>query len=182
MAKLISGTYGEALFQLAVEENKEDQFLEEVLTLQKILAENKEFSNLMNHPKISREEKEGVLKTVFQDRLSDELTGFLLVILQKERYGEIDAILSYFVDKIKEYKGIGTAYVTTAVSLREDQKKEIEKKLLDTTSYNEMEMHFGEDQALIGGMVIRIGDRVVDSSIRTKLERLTKEMSELQIG
>ena len=107
MAKLISGTYGEALFQLAVEENKEDQFLEEVLALQKILAENKEFSDLMNHPKISREEKEEVLKTVFKDRLSDELTGFLLVILQKERYGEIDAILAYFVDKIKEYKGIG---------------------------------------------------------------------------
>lgn len=182
MAKLISGTYGEALFQLAVEENKEDQFLEEVTSLQKILAENGEFSNLMNHPKISKEEKEEVLKNVFKGRISDELTGFLLLILQKDRYGELDEILDFFIAKIKEHKGIGTAYVTTALSLKDEQKKEIEKKLLDTTSYREMEINYIVDQNLIGGMVIRIGDRVVDSSIRTKLEHLTKDLADLQIG
>ena len=182
MAKLISGTYGEALFQLAVEENKEDQFLEEVTSLQQILADNKEFSHLMNHPKISEEEKEEVLKNVFKGRLSDELTGFLLLILQKDRYGELDGILDFFVAKIKEHKGIGTAYVTTAFSLKDEQKKEIERKLLDTTSYREMEVNYEVDQNLIGGMVIRIGDRVVDSSIRTKLEHLTRDLADLQIG
>ncbi len=182
MAKLISGTYGEALFQLAVEEQKEDQILEEVISLQKILAENGELNELMNHPKISKEEKEEVLKNVFQNRLCDELTGFLLLILQKDRYGEINGILEFFVGKMKEYKGIGTAYVTTAVTLRDKQKAEIEEKLLMTTAYREMEVHYEEDKTLIGGMVIRIGDRVVDSSIRTKLERLTKDLTELQIA
>lgn len=182
MAKLISGTYGEALFQLAVEEQKEDQFFEEVLSLQKVLAENGELNDLMNHPKISKEEKEEVLKNVFQNRLSDELTGFLVLILQKDRYGEIDGILDFFVGKMKEYKGIGTAYVTTAVSLRDRQKAEIKERLLATTAYREMEICYEEDKTLIGGIVIRIGDRVVDSSIRTKLERLTKELSELQIS
>lgn len=182
MAKLISGTYGEALFQLAVEEQKEDQFLEEVLSLQKVLAENGELNDLMNHPKISKEEKEEVLKNVFQNRLSDELTGFLVLILQKDRYGELDGILDFFVGKMKEYKGIGTAYVTTAVPLRDKQKTEIKERLLATTTYREMEVYYEEDKTLIGGIVIRIGDRVVDSSIRTKLERLTKELSELQIS
>jgi F-type H+-transporting ATPase subunit delta len=83
---------------------------------------------------------------------------------------------------MKEYLKIGIAYVTTAVSLKDSQKKEIEKKLLDTTSYETMEMHYAEDSSLIGGMLIRIGDRVVDSSIRTKLEHLTKELSNLQIS
>lgn len=182
MAKLISGTYGEALFQLAVEENKEDQFLEETLALKELLAGNEEFSDLMNHPKISKEEKMEVLKNVFENRISDELTGFLLLILQKDRYTEIDSILDFFIAKVKEHKGIGTAYVTTAVSLKDEQKKEIEKKLLETTSYREVEINYAQDEALIGGMVIRIGDRVVDSSIRTKLERLTKELSDIQIG
>ena len=142
MAKLISGTYGEALFQLAVEEQKEDQFLEEVLSLQKVLAENGELNDLMNHPKISKEEKEEVLKNVFQNRLSDELTGFLVLILQKDRYGELDGILDFFVGKMKEYKGIGTAYVTTAVSLRDKQKTEIKERLLATTAYREMEVYY----------------------------------------
>ena len=182
MAKLVSGTYGEALFQLAVEEKKEDQFLEEVQTLQKILEENPEFSNLLNHPKIGKEEKIEVLKNVFENNFSPELTGFFVLILQKDRYGDTEGILDFFVNKMKEHKGIGTAYVTTAVSLRDNQKKEIEEKLIQTTGYKQMEMNYDEDAALIGGMIIRIGDRVVDSSIRTKLERLTKELSDLQIG
>lgn len=181
MAKLVSGTYGEALFELAVEEKKEDQFLEEVLAAKEVLAKNPELSQLMNHPKILKEEKEDVIKNIFSGRFSDELTGFFLLILQKDRYTEIDAILDYFISKMKEHKGIGTAYVTTAVSLKDNQKKEIESKLLATTSYKEMEMHYDEDASLIGGMVIRIGDRVVDSSIRTKLDRMTKELSSMQV-
>ncbi|MGN0347306.1 MAG: ATP synthase F1 subunit delta [Lachnospiraceae bacterium] len=181
MAKLVSGTYGEALFELAVEENKEDQFLDEVLAVKQVLKENPDLSLLMNHPKILKEEKEEVIKAVLKDQFSEELTGFFLLILQKDRYGEIDKILDYFIEKMKEHKGIGTAYVTTAVSLKENQKKEIEEKLLATTAYKKMEMHYSEDKNLIGGMVIRIGDRVVDSSIRTKLDHLTKELSKVQV-
>jgi F-type H+-transporting ATPase subunit delta len=182
MAKLVTGTYGEALFELAIEEKKEKEMLEEVTLLSKILKENQDFSDMMNHPKILKEEKIEALENVFKGRFSDELTGFLVLILQKDRYKDIDGILADFVSKMKEYLKIGIAYVTTAVSLKDSQKKEIEKKLLDTTSYETMEMHYAEDSSLIGGMLIRIGDRVVDSSIRTKLEHLTKELSNLQIS
>lgn len=182
MAKLVTGTYGEALFELAIEEKKEKEMLEEVTLLSKILKENQDFSDMMNHPKIIKEEKIEALENVFKGRFSDELTGFLVLILQKDRYKDIDGILADFVSKMKEYLKIGIAYVTTAVSLKDSQKKEIEKKLLDTTSYETMEMHYAEDSSLIGGMLIRIGDRVVDSSIRTKLEHLTKELSNLQIS
>ena len=182
MAKLVTGTYGEALFELAIEEKKEKEMLEEVTLLSKLLKENHDFSDMMNHPKILKEEKIEALENVFKGRFSDELTGFLVLILQKDRYKDIDGILADFVSKMKEYLKIGIAYVTTAVSLKDSQKKEIEKKLLDTTSYETMEMHYAEDSSLIGGMLIRIGDRVVDSSIRTKLEHLTKELSNLQIS
>ena len=181
MAKLISKTYGDALFELAVEEGKIDVLLEEVEQLQKILAENEDFGRLMNHPKIIKEEKIEVAKTVFEGRVSEELFGFLTIIISKDRYREIDEILKYFVAKVKEYKGIGIATVTTAVPLKDSQCKEVEKKLLDTTQYKSMEINYGVDASLIGGMVIRIGDRVVDSSIRTKLSELQKELLKVQI-
>lgn len=181
MAKLVSGTYGEALFELAVEENKEDQFLEEVMAAKAMLEEHPELSDLMNHPKILKEEKEEVIKNVFQGHFCEEITGFFLLILQKDRYSEIHSILEYFIAKMKEHKGIGTAFVTTAVSLKENQKKQIEEKLLATTKYQKIEIMYQEDKGLIGGMIIRIGDRVVDSSIRTKLDRITKELSSTQV-
>ena len=60
-------------------------------------------------------------------------------------------------------------------------KKNVEKKLLDTTDYVSFEMHYEVEPDLIGGMVIRIGDRVVDSSVRTKIYELSKELSKIQL-
>ncbi len=181
MAKLISKTYGDALFDLAVETGKVDVLLEEIEQLQIVLAQNADFSSLMNHPKILKEEKVEVAKNVFAGRISEELLGFLTIIITKDRYREIDGILNYFVAKVKEYKGIGIATVTTAVPLKSDQHKAIEKKLLDTTKYRSMEIHYNVDASLIGGMVIRIGDRVVDSSISTKLSELQKDLLKVQV-
>ncbi len=182
MAKLISKTYGEALYELAIEENKVDSFAEEIQILQEIFAGSKELGDLMNHPKIAKEEKLQVMKNVFEGRLDSELLGFLSLIITKDRYGEVDHILQYFLDRVKERKGIGVAFVTTAEKLREEQKQQIVAKLLETTGYQQMEMHYAVDQGLIGGMVIRIGDRVVDSSIRTKLSELQKNLMKIQLA
>lgn len=181
MAKLISKTYGEALFKLAIEEQKTELFFKEIQCIFEILEENKNFQVLMNHPEISKEEKIKMIEIVFKDRVSIELVGFLTLIVAKDRYNELDAILKYFIAKIKELKGIGIAYVTSAVSLEEQQKQLIEKKLIETTTFGEMEMHYANDSSLIGGMVIRIGDRVVDSSIRSKLLNLEKQLMKIQL-
>lgn len=169
------------MFELAVEENKVDALLEEIGQLQKVLKENVEFGKLMTHPKVNKEEKLQVVTEVFKGRVSDELLGFLTIIISKDRYQEIDEILSYFLSEVKKYKGIGVATVTTAVPLREEQCKKIEQKLLDTTNFKSMEMNYEINAALIGGMVIRIGDRVVDSSISTKLSGLQKDLLKVQI-
>ena len=181
MAKLVSKTYGEALFELAVEEDKVDVFMEEIAEIREVLAQNTDFAKFMNHPKILKENKLEVLKNVFKGRIQDELTGFLTLIVTKDRYHEIDAILDYFLSEIKSYKGIGIAYVTTASGLNGEQCKRIEQKLLETTSFQQMEMHYAIDESLIGGMVIRIGDRVVDSSLKYKLEQLTSQLMKISL-
>lgn len=182
MAKLVSKTYGEALFELAVEEEKIDVFAEEIAEIRKILGENPDFAKFMNHPKILKEEKTEVLENVFKGRISDELTGFLKLIVTKDRYHEIDAIIDYFLTEVKKYQGIGIAYVTTASELREEQKARIEQRLLETTDYQKMEMHYAVEESLIGGMVIRIKDRVIDSSIQTKLSELTRQLMKIQLS
>ncbi len=93
----------------------------------------------------------------------------------------MEGIFNFFTAKVKEYKNIGVAYVTTPLELSDAKKKQVEERLLETTSYVSFEMHYDIDPTLIGGMVIRIGDRVVDSSIRTKLYHLSKEMSNVQL-
>ncbi len=181
MARLVAGTYGEALISLAEEENKIDALYEEVLSLQGILKDNPDFSVLMNHPKVTKEEKQKTLEEVFGGRMDAELLGFLKLLLQKDRYSELPAILDRFMAAVKERRGIGVAYVTSPTELDDSRKKQIEDKLVSTTKYKQMEMHYTVDKSLIGGLVIRIGDKVVDSSIKTKLEGLKRELANVSV-
>ena len=86
MAKLISKTYGDALFTLSVEENKTDEFIEEITQLLLVLQKEVDFSKLMNHPRVSVEEKVNLVKEVFTGRISKELVGFLTLVVTKGRY------------------------------------------------------------------------------------------------
>ena len=156
MAKLVSRTYGDALFQLAVEENRIDTMFEEVRTVAVALQENPDLTRLMNHPKIDKEEKVKLIEDIFKGQVEDELVGLMRMIVEKDHYNEIESVFTYFMEQV-------------------------EKRLLETTKYVKFEMHYDVDAALIGGMVIRIKDRVVDSSIQTKLYDLTRELSKIQL-
>ncbi|MFP3155687.1 ATP synthase F1 subunit delta [Lachnospiraceae bacterium ZAX-1] len=181
MAKLVSKTYGDALFELAVESGQIEEMLSEVKRVAAILAENGELSKLMNHPKIVKEEKIQILETVFKGRISMELLGLMRLIASKNHYPDMEAVFSHFIAKVKEYKNIGIAYVTAALPLNAVQEEQIKRKLLATTKYVEIEMNYTVDKRLIGGMIIRIGDRVVDSSVKSKLYDLTRELSKIQL-
>lgn len=182
MAKLISKTYGDALFETALEKQTMDFLFEEAQVVLEAFSQNPKLSELMVHPKILKEEKLQIVEEIFKGRVSDDMTGFLVIIVKKDRFGEICNILEYFISRVKEYKGIGVATVTTPMELNEAQKSAVCAKLLETTSYREMEMHYQVDEALIGGMVIRIGDRVVDSSVATKLEELKRQLLKIQLA
>ncbi len=192
MAKLVSKTYGEALFEIAMDAQPDmtaggapgraDELLAEVQQVSAILRENPEFDKLMMHPGVSKQEKTTAMEAVFRGRISDELTGLMEIVIQKERYGDLQDIFSYFIDKVKEVKGIGVAHITSAVALDEKQKAATVARLLETTSYQSIESDFMVDETLIGGMVIRINDRVVDSSVRSKLNDLKRQLLQIQLG
>ena len=182
MAKIISKAYGEALFELALEKNELDSFAEQVNVLARAFAENPELTKLLNHPKISKEEKVSVSESIFKGRMSDDIVGFLVVIVEKDRGSEIEDILKLFQAKVREYKKIGVALVTSAIELSTEQKQKVEQKLLQQTAYESFEVDYKVDESLIGGMIIRIGDRVVDSSIRSKLDNLTKELKKVSLA
>ena len=181
MAKLVSKTYGDALFAVALEENRMDEFFEAVKVVADILRTNDEFGKLMNHPKIIKEEKVKIVEEAFGNNVPKEIVGIMALMITKGRAEEMLSVFDYFIDLVKEEKKIGRAYVATAVELSAEQKAKVEQKLLDTTKYETFEMNYSVDSSLIGGMVIRIGDRVVDSSIKTKLFELTRELRKVQI-
>ncbi len=184
MAKLVSQTYGEALYEACMEsgEDKVVQLADEIRCVNEILEHNPQFHELMVHPGISKQDKLQIVDSVFKGRVDETLTGLLEVVVSKERYRDLPDIFEYFIHRVKEQRKIGTAYVITAVELSEQQKAAVHEKLLATAGYREVEMFYEVDASIIGGMIIRINDRVVDSSIRTKLNGLTKQLLQIQLG
>ena len=163
MAKLVSKTYADALFELAVEKGCEDAWLEDAKALLEILHENEELAKLMNHPQIVKEEKLQIIENIFKGKTADEIVGLMCQLIEKDHFKDMESVFACFVDSVKEYKNIGTAYVISAMELSMQQKD------------------YEVDASLIGGMVIRIKDRVVDSSIKTRLQKLTSELSKIQL-
>jgi len=182
MAKLVSKVYGDALFEAAIGRKKIDALYEEVCAIVPILRGSPELRALLANPQVVKEEKADVMKQIFSGRIQEELMGFLNIVVEKDRQNDLIPIFEYFIQRVKEYKKIGSVSVSSAMELKADQKSRLEEKLLADTSYVELEMDYQVDPSLIGGMVIRIGDRVVDSSIRTRIYRLKKELLALQLS
>ena len=126
-------------------------------------------------------EGEKMVEEAFAGQIPKEMVGVMTLLVTKGHASQMLSVFEYFVDLVKEEKKIGKAHVTTAVALDEMQKAKVEQRLLDTTKYESFEMEYFVDESLIGGMVIRVGDRVVDSSLKTKLYDMTRELRNVQI-
>ena len=181
MAKSAITTYGEALFQIAVESSSCLPMLEEVTELKKILSDNPELGSVMLNPRFSKEEHSEIISNVFKGRIDDKLFSFLELLVNKGRYNYLEEILDYFISRVKEHLHIGQASVTSAIEIDEEMKKRIKEKLLSTTDYKEIEIEYITDPSLIGGMVIRIKDRIVDNSVRTKIENISRDLHKIQL-
>lgn len=176
MAKQVSKTYGSALFEVAMESNTLDATLEEVLFVKQTFLENEDLSRLLVHPNIEKEEKIKVIENIYKGKISDELTGLMVMLITKGHQKDFISVFDYVISAIKEEKGIGIAYVSSAIELSKEQKDRIEQKLLDTTRYRSIEGVYQVDKDLIGGLVIRIADTVVDSSLKTQIANLSKSL------
>ena len=135
MAKLVSKTYGDALFSVALEENRVDAFYEEVQGVKEVLSQNGELQKLMDNPKIIKEDKINLIEEAFTGHVEKEIIGLMALLISKGHSADMMSVFDYFIGLVKEEKRIGSAFVTTAVALTEVQKGAVEKRLLETTRY-----------------------------------------------
>ena len=177
MAKLVSKVYGDAYVSVVSEKNNLIDALEEIKLLKNILLKNDEIIELLDSPKLDDEEKTAFIKGIFENHISVDSLGFLLTVIEKKRQAELLPIVDYVIDCIKELLLIGKATITTALELDDAKKERIVDELLKTSHYKSLEVEYVVDNSIIGGIVIRIGDRVVDSSVKTRIEKMRKMLS-----
>ena len=117
MAKLVAHVYSDALFEVAIEENKVDQLYQELQEIADLFKSYPEFFELFKTPKISVEDKKKSVEEVFKGKVSDEMMNFLKIVLDKRRSSAIFNIKNEFDKRVYAHKGIEKATVESAVAL-----------------------------------------------------------------
>lgn len=180
MVELIAKRYGQALFELATESNDLVSREQEIKLMVDAFTEEEDFMTIINHPKLQKTEKINVLLEVFEGSVSDDLIGFLVLAVQKGRQENIVDILKYTLAKIEEHNGFVTAYVTSAVILSKKDEELIINKLESQTG-KKITLVPSVDKSLIGGLFIRINDRIVDNTIKEALSRMARDLYEAKV-
>ena len=170
------------MFSLALENDKLDTIWDQERMTRQILSENPTFVKTICHPEITKQDQIKLLDDAFKGKVSDEVMGFFHVLADKKRLKELDAVLEYFDRSAKEYKKIGVVYVTVPMELTKAQQDKIRERILEVSSYETLEMHVETDASLLGGMVIRIGDEILDNSIRSKMEHMARKINQIKLS
>lgn len=180
MVELIAKRYGQALFELIIESNDLNDREQEIKLMIDAFTEEEDFRTIINHPKLQKKEKINVLLDVFEGKVSDHLIGFLVLAVEKSRQDSIVDILKYTLAKIDEHNGFVTAYVTSAVLLSKEDEELIINKLESQTG-KKITLETSVDKSLIGGISIRINDRIVDNTVKASISRMARDVYEAKV-
>ncbi len=172
----VSIRYAKALLKLAIEENVLELTFEDMCTIKKTCEKNKDFMLLLKSPIVKTDKKIKILSQIFEDVLSKTTLTFLHIITTKKREKIIVNIATSFIRLYKEYNQIETASVTTAVPIDDITKKEIINKIKTKTG-KKLELKEFVDKKIIGGIIIKIGDQQLDSSIYSMISKLKQKFN-----
>ena len=166
--------YAEAAFEIGKADGTLDTWERDLASLRAAL-DDEGLRHLVEHPAVAFPDKERVLRRVVSG-VAEEPMRLALLMIRRGRPGAIDAMVDRFGELVRRERGISLAEVRTAQALDDTQRAAIEERLTQLTG-DRIEMREVVDEALIGGVSVRIGDRLYDASVRSRLERLRARLT-----
>jgi len=168
----LAGRYATALFELANADNKLDQVANDLLRLESMIEANKDLKRLILSPIISRKDQGLAIESVLKKMGMCELTlNFIGTITQNRRLSSIIDMIASYIALLAERRGESTAEIVTATALTENQIEHLSNSLKKVIG-SDVSISTKVDESVLGGLIIKIGSRMVDGSLRTKLQQL----------
>ncbi len=169
---LISDRYASALYDLAAEKKVVDPVLNDLLNLKKILNDNKELNLVIRSPLISSPDKLNIFNSLLQKINANELTNtFLKVIEKNKRFSSLASIILQFININSHKRGDVLADITSADELNDDQKTNITNQLKNILG-DKLSLSFDVDKNIMGGLIVKVGSKMIDTSLVNKINKL----------
>jgi F-type H+-transporting ATPase subunit delta len=167
--------YADAALQLGRADRNLDAWEQDFATLGELL-QNAELRRILEHPVVPYAAKEELLQRIAGSATSTEALSLVLLMIRRARPRAIGRMIGHFTELLRAERGIVLAEVRTALPLDEAQRGSVEQRLAELTG-EKVEMNEMVDESLIGGIAVRIGDRLYDASVRSRLERLRARLT-----
>ena len=169
--------YAGALYALAVENKKIDVIFANLKVLAKHVSDHQELNKLVHSPILSRKEQQSAITAILEKANADILTiKFVNTLAANGRLSSLPRVIKAFMDEHAKRRGQISAEVISAVQLDDDRKLSVEKVIARLAGSEKLSLTMRVDPSLVGGLVVRIGSQMIDTSIKTKLSRLETAM------
>ncbi len=163
--------YAKALLQLAIEQNILEQSYSDMVLLDSVFKQNKDLSLLLKSPIVKTDQKLSIFKLIFDTKIGEVSMAFINIITTKKRESLLALIASSFISLYKEHNKIETASVITATPLDEILRAEVINYIKKHGNDN-VELTERVDENIIGGAIIRMGDKQLDASVSKAISEL----------
>lgn len=166
--------YAQALFELSLEQNDLDDVYNDLMQCSKVFGDNPEFVSLLDSPVILKEEKHGIINKVFGSE-PGTVHDFICLVTDKNRIRYFCTIADEFNKLYDDYKGIKEMTVITSIPLKPEMKSRLLKKL-EEKSGKTVKLKEVVDPSIIGGIVLKMGDSMIDGSVKGRLESISRQL------
>jgi F-type H+-transporting ATPase subunit delta len=175
-AAILARRYATALYELAAEQKQLDAVADDMQAIKLFMRESVEFQALTRHPRLSRLQRVGAVQKIAGAAKFCPLTGnFLALVAQNRRLPLIEAIGDAYLNEVATRRGEFTAEVSTAEKLAPAQEEQLSLQLRAIAG-GKVHMTIAEDKSLLGGFVVRMGSKLIDASLKSKLARLERRL------
>ncbi|HEY8347505.1 MAG TPA: F0F1 ATP synthase subunit delta [Symbiobacteriaceae bacterium] len=173
--QVVARRYAQALFELAQERNMLDQVERELGMVAELVRTNLRLRSVLEDVMTSAEVKQHLMEALFRDKVSDLVLHFLFLVVRKRREALIPQMFDAYVEFANEARGIVEVEVRSAVPMDEDVLQRLQQRL-EARLGKRVKFQTQVAPELIGGLVVRVGDLLMDGSVRTRLNRMRERL------
>lgn len=177
---LVASKYAHGLFDAALARQLLDRVYDEAESLLAYLREERRLHALWTAPQIPDQDKLQFVRQAFESRVSPLFLSFLLLLVDRHRIGHLSEILDLFIGRVKEHRGIVTTRVFSAFPLDPQDRERIAAEVAKRTG-KQVELTVVVDAQLIGGLVVIVGNQVMDYSLRHFLDQMKGQLLALKV-
>lgn len=178
MSSKAAARYAKSLIDLSTEQNALEDLKNDMVLFEEVVDNHSELEAILKNPIVPLDKKLGILNEVFGNKIHQITKSFLKLVVNKGRAGILFETAKQFISQYQSIKGIVKAEVTSAIALTEASKAEIVALVKKELGAKEVIVKEKVDEKLIGGFVLKVGDKQFDASIASGLSKLKKEFAQ----